>query len=175
MRHIFAGLALLLLLAVPAAADLQLAKLYKWVDKYGNISYQDRPPPPGSGYVEEKDVQTSKGKTGAADASGAAQKSPVVLYLIPQCSSCDLARAYLQKRKVPFAEKNIKGDFKLQEELKAKAGELSVPVILIGEKVLKGYTEAWLESELDQVGYPKLEQTAEKPADNAPPSTPPQQ
>ncbi len=31
-------------------------KLYKWVDQAGNVTYQDHPPPSGSGAVEEKNI-----------------------------------------------------------------------------------------------------------------------
>src|SRR3990167_2565379 len=114
-------------------------KMYKWVDGQGNVSYHDRPPPTNSGYrVEEKQV-SAKRASATDETEDAAQKSPVVLYSVPKCSSCDAARAYLQKRKVPFAEKNVEKDVKLQEELKTKAGGLSVPTILVGAKVMNGY------------------------------------
>ena len=47
-------LVMLLLLALPAAAAA--AKLYKWVDKDGRVTYQETPPPSGSGKVEEKNI-----------------------------------------------------------------------------------------------------------------------
>jgi glutaredoxin len=88
-----------------------------------------------------------------------AEKYPVVLYSVPKCSSCDLARAYLQKRKVPFSEKNVENDRKSQEEMKEKTKGLSVPTILVGTKVMSGYMESLLEGELDQAGYPKEGET----------------
>lgn len=140
-------------------------KMYKWVDGQGNVTYHDRPPPADSGYrVEEKQVRSGAART-TDEADDAAQKFPVVLYSVPKCSSCDSARAYLQKRKVPFSEKNVEKDVKLQEELKAKAGALAVPTILIGSKVMNGYLESLLEGELNQAGYSKAEaeKTDEKP------------
>ena len=45
---------LLLLLALPTA--VVAAKLYKWVDKNGKVTYQETSPPSGSGKVEEKNI-----------------------------------------------------------------------------------------------------------------------
>lgn len=154
-------------LALPGIAAAQ--RTYKWVDSQGNVSYHDRPPPAGSDYqVEERKLKSGRARTGdpAADAG---DKAPVVLYAIPKCTPCDLARAHLQKRNVPFAEKNVEKDVKLQEELKTKAGALSVPVIMVGEKVLNSYNEGWLDSELDQAGYakPASAQSADKPPEDS--------
>jgi glutaredoxin len=146
--------------AVPGVAAAQ--RTYKWIDSQGNVSYHDRPPPADSGYrVEER--QLKQRQSGDADPA-AATGAPVVLYMVPKCASCDLVRAHLQRRKVPFTEKNVEKDVKLQDELKTKVGALTVPAITVGSKVLNSYAEGWLDSELDQAGYPKVEAgaTAEK-------------
>lgn len=154
MRHTTA----LLLSLLIGFASAQAGKLYKWVDRDGNISYHDKPPPAESGYrVEEKPISTGeKPKKGDPNAK-VAEKFPVVLYSAPKCESCNLARTYLEKRKIPFTEKNVEVDLTLQEELKKKIGVVSVPTITVGEKVMRGYLESLLEGELDAVGYAKLE------------------
>ncbi len=157
------------LLVVPGAA-VAAQKLYKWVDGQGNVSYHDRPPAPDSGYrVEEKRVENRGEGSSEGDANEAAQKFPVVLYTVPKCASCDNARTHLQKRKVPFTEKNAESDVKVQTELKAKAGAMSVPTILVGSKVMNGYMDGFPDGELDQAGYPKLDpaKPAEKPAEDS--------
>lgn len=131
---------------------------YKWVDSQGQVSYHDRPPPEGAGYQVEKKVLGPSHKTNQDDAlAKVAEKYPVVLYATPSCASCDLARAYLQKRKVPFTEQNVENNPALQQTLIKIAGSVSVPTITIGDKVMKGYLESILEGELDDAGYPKIE------------------
>ncbi|MFQ6023129.1 MAG: glutaredoxin domain-containing protein [Acidiferrobacterales bacterium] len=134
-------------------------KLYKWVDQDGNVTYHDRPPPTDSKYrVESKNFKVGGSPVANANAAGAiTEKYPVVLYSTPQCASCDLARAYLDKRKVPFTDKNVEGNQELLKELKDKTGALTVPTIIVGSKVMKGYLESLLEGELDAAGYPKPE------------------
>ena len=151
MKRIYFVLAMALLLgAQPAMAT----KLYKWVDEYGNVTYKDTPPVDESIKYKEEDISGGSSSGGSA-ADEAAEKYPVVLYSTPSCSACNSARAYLQSRGIPFQDKNVEGDGKLQQELKQKAGEISVPTILIGSKVMRGYVQSLLEGELDAAGYPK--------------------
>lgn len=157
---------LLLLLSALVVSAAHAQKMYKWVDKEGNVSYHDQPPPKEteSDYrVEEKRVRT--GQKPGADAS-AENKPPVLLYAAPNCTSCDLARHYLQKRGVPFTEKNVAGDRKLQDELIKETGGLSVPTIKVGKKVMQGYMESLLDGELNEAGYTKAESGAEPPPKN---------
>lgn len=147
---------LVLVLAIAGLSAAQAAPLYKWVDDQGRVSYHDRPPPEGSGYrVEQKRI----GSDARSDTDGALEKAlekyPVILYSVPVCGSCDLARTYLEKRKVPFTEKNLENNPETQQELKKKSGSLSAPTITVGDKVLNGYLESLLAGELDAAGYPK--------------------
>ncbi len=166
------GLTLLTVGLVCATAPVPAGTLYKWVDKDGKVTYQDQPPPAGAGRVEERFVKD--GEVGASDVTAEiAQKNPVVIYTIPKCSSCDLARGYLQKRLIPFTEKNVaQGNLTNQKELQDKVGELVVPTILVGAKVMKGgYIESLLEGELDAAGYPNSTKKPEPPAADAPEKT----
>lgn len=162
-------LLLVALVASPALAE----KLYKWVDERGNISYQDRPPPEGRGKVEEKNLRPGTGVDSSDPTMAqAAAKTPVTLYMVPKCSSCEAARLYLKKRKVPFNEINVsEKNPQAQVEMRKKVGELSVPTITVGSKVMQGYVESLLKGELDQAGYPKAE---EKPESEAPEEVPAQ-
>src|SRR3990172_1325230 len=157
----------LLLLAISFCVPLaQAAKIYKWVDKDGNVSYHDQPPDTAGYRVEEKNIG---GRTALKDRVPAdvIEKFPVVLYVAPKCSSCDLARAYLKNRGVPYTEKNVEGDRKLQDELIKQAGGLAVPTLLIVTKVMKGYLESLLEGELDSAGYPKVAAETPPETDNS--------
>lgn len=141
-------------------------KLYKWVDNRGNVSYQDSPPPPGMGRVEEKNLREQRG---ANPGTVRGDRPSVVLYVAAKCAVCDIARNYLSKRKIPFAERNISADPKAQEELKARIGSsvLPVPVITIGTKLSTEYSQAWLDSELAAAGYGNASgQQAEGQAEN---------
>lgn len=148
---------LVMALAVAGLSVAQAGTLYKWVDSQGRVSYHDKPPPEGSDFrVEQKNLGSDKKSEGDDALDKIVEKYPVVLYSVPVCGSCDLARVYLQKRKVPFSEQNLENNGELQQMLKKKIGSLSAPTIMIGEKVMKGYVESILEGELDAAGYPKI-------------------
>ncbi len=148
-------------LLIPVAHGV---KLYKWVDADGNVTYHDRPPPDEASYrVESKDFRVGGTSSAQSELGSVLEEYPVVLYTTPQCTSCDMARAYLDKRKVPFTDKNVEGDQELLKELKEKTGALTVPTIMVGSKIMKGYLESLLEGELDAAGYPKLEPAQSTP------------
>ncbi len=148
-------LVLVLMVSVPT---VMAERLYKWTDSSGRVSYHDTPPPQGSGYhVEEKRIRGNN-RYGGDDENPnteAASKNPVILYSVPECVTCDLARAYLQKQKIPFKEVNVVNDPKLQQQLKKVSGSLSVPTITVGKKVMNGYMQSLLEGELAAAGYVK--------------------
>ncbi len=151
---------LVTLTAVVYAAVVYAGTMYKWVGKDGKISYHDTPPSSDDYRVEEKNFDSRI----KPDPTSAANTSPVVLYSAPKCATCDLARAYLEKRKIPYSEKNVERDVKLQEELKAKTdGALMVPTITVGAKVMQGYLESLLAGELDSAGYSKRGGSVVKP------------
>lgn len=54
MKKILCMLLMSLLLLLPLAASA--VKLYKWVDKDGNVTYQELPPPSDASKVEEKNI-----------------------------------------------------------------------------------------------------------------------
>ena len=150
-RKIFA----IVLFAVLGISTASAEKLYKWIDKDGNVSYHDQPPADASYRVEEKNLGRSNPSADDESLAKVVEKYPVVLYFAADCGSCDLARIYLQKRKVPFTEQNLNASPEAQQEIKKKIGSLSAPTITIGAKVMKGYVESLLAGELDDVGYPK--------------------
>lgn len=148
---------LVLLIALASASAAHATRLYKWVDREGNVSYHDRPPPADAGYRVEEKRFGAGGAIYDQPSEKAAEQFPVVLYSAAKCGPCDSARAYLKARGVPFTEKNVEGNPQLQQELIKRAGGLAVPTITVGDKVMRGYLESLLEGELDQAGYPKAE------------------
>lgn len=146
-RRTIPGIVLAALFAAGVAA--QDGKLYKWVDENGNVTYQDTPPPGSGGQVE---TIADPGTT--TDAGVEMPDVDVTFYAIEVCDACDLVRNLLQERSIPFQEKNAEGSREVQTELKKVAGALSVPVVQIGDQVLKGYNRDLLLNELEEAGFP---------------------
>lgn len=158
--------AIILLLSLACVATTsQAGRLYKWVDSGGKVSYHDRLPPEDSGYsVERKDFKTQVNRrdSGSKAMREAVKNSPVILYSVPKCAPCDLARSYLNKNQIPFKEKDVEKNRENSEKLDKLSGARNVPTITVGDKVITGFTQDWLEGELKSAGYPfKQEQNTE--------------
>lgn len=168
-------LAVLGMLVVPGLAMSQ--SLYKWVDEYGNVTYQDTPPPNSVEFEEQEFGDPDAASAAAGDVNqglnDAIERNPVTLYSIPECDACDLVRLFLEKHAVPFAEKDIQGNLSFQQELQSASGQLTVPTILVGSDVVDGYSRSGIRKALTDNGYPMDqlaaggagEQTAEVSAD----------
>ena len=149
----FALIVALMLAIGPATAG----KLYKWVDKDGNLHYTDQPPPAEAKTAEEKRFADNASDAPVPYALQQAVKNfPVTLYGADQCGDpCGKAAALLSQRGIPFAQKNAR-DPAVAEEVKAlNGGKLEVPLMKLGSQVVRGYEENTWNSALDGAGYPK--------------------
>jgi glutaredoxin len=123
------------------------------VDADGHSSFRDKCPPG----MSVKSTKELRGKPQAAEpgVEEVANTNPVVLFSAPNCDACDLVRNQLERRKVPFAEKDSSTDAAIQAELAAvTGGPLTVPTVTVGAQKFTGYSKKELESALNQAGYP---------------------
>ncbi len=139
------------LLAVAAQADM-----YRWEDANGKIHYSDTPPPPNARNVEHKKI--TGGKPDELPLPYTLQQAvknfPVTLYTTDCGEACTRAQQVLAKRGIPYMEIDAK-EPAAQEELRKLVGPtLQVPVLKIGQKVLKGIEEGQWNTALDIAGYP---------------------
>ena len=58
----------------------------------------------------------------------------VIVYTVPNCSSCEAVKRFLSKRGVPYLEKNVRSDRNSLAEMQAKANVRVAPVTVIGEQ-----------------------------------------
>ncbi len=70
---------------------------------------------------------------------------PITVYATPTCPWCKEAKAFLAAKGVPFREVDVSKDRKLVEELYAISGQLGVPVVTDGRKVVIGFNKRALE------------------------------
>lgn len=165
MKNFMSGCALLLaLVALPTTAAVTVVEC---VDADGTSSFRDKCPPGTTKTGDKKltGVTPNRAKTAAEVAAS----MPVFLYTVPNCDACDLVRNALSNRGVPVTEKNVEDNSANQDELKAKAGSLTVPSVVVGGTVLSGYNRSALDNALNQAGYPVPAAAGGGPAANAKP------
>ena len=132
---------------------------YKYVGPDGRVVYSDQPPPPAAKAVQKPPVAGNVASPTSTTSSLPyalqlpVKTFPVTLYTTGDCDACNLGRALLSKRGVPFSEKTVK----TQEDLKAfkdATAASQVPVLLIGGGKQLGFDEgAWITA-LTAAGYP---------------------
>ena len=146
------------------------AELYRSIDNSGNVHYSDRPLP-GVEDVEELKVDKAPPPDESLpyESQRAQQHFPVVLYLTPSCViACTQARELLNKRGVPFTEKNLVAQEDIDAFRKASGGS-EVPALTVGRIWVKGFLAEQWHKELDFAGYPKSVPHRIKPATSSVP------
>ena len=63
----------------------------------------------------------------------------VIIYSTPYCAYCKMAKEFFKKNNVAYDEKDVASDTSAQQEMIAKSGQMGVPVIRIGEKIIIGF------------------------------------
>ncbi|MEI6480420.1 MAG: glutaredoxin domain-containing protein [bacterium] len=72
----------------------------------------------------------------------------VIIYSTPTCHFCHLAKDHFNENKVAFEEKNVLTDLAARQEMMSKSGQMGVPVIDIEGKVIVGFDQQTIDSEL---------------------------
>jgi len=170
----------LLAVALCVATFGASAQLYRWTDEKGRVHITDTPPPASAKGVKKSTPQGGPGEAAAPQPSGpepfalqqARKNFPVTLYTVPECEACTAARSLLNKRGIPFKEVSVT-DPAVQDEFKKTIGGNTVPAMMVGSTVQKGFEETSYQRLLDAAGYPSTgtlppRNQAEPPAPAAP-------
>jgi glutaredoxin len=147
--------------ALLAAMSSAAAQVYRWTDSTGKTHFTDTPPPSSAIGIQRR----RGGGPADSDDSGnapepyalqlARKNYPVKLYSAPGCGvACDEARALLNARGVPFSEVSVSSESAIAE-LKELSGSASVPLLVVGSSVQKGFEQGAFHRSLDAAGYPK--------------------
>ena len=72
----------------------------------------------------------------------------VTIYSTSTCPYCKMAKAYLQKKNVPFTDVDVSVDAAKAEEMIEKSGQLGVPVLDIGGRIVIGFDQPQIEAAL---------------------------
>jgi glutaredoxin len=148
------ALAPIALLALCVAAHA--GQLYRWTDEAGRVHYTDQPPPPTAKTAETKNLGDKAPDPDAPYPLKQAMKNfPVTLYSIDCGEICTKAAALLNKRGIPYTDRNANEDQAREALGKLTEGKLEVPTLVVGKQVLRGFEEGAWHAALDAAGYPK--------------------
>ncbi|MBI2097043.1 MAG: glutathione S-transferase N-terminal domain-containing protein [Candidatus Sungbacteria bacterium] len=68
----------------------------------------------------------------------------VKIYTTPPCVYCKMAKAFFQENSIKYEEVDVAGDAKARQEMITKSGQIGVPVIDVGGKIVIGFDKGRL-------------------------------
>ncbi len=125
-------------------------EVYKWTDPDGRVHFGDRPP--AGVATEELRIRTLEGPAEVDTVSGSFAHQSVVLYSTDWCGVCKRAKAHLKQRGVIFTEFDIEKNGLALAEYRRLGGK-GVPLILVGDQRMNGFSAARLDRLLRNAGW----------------------
>jgi glutaredoxin 3 len=76
------------------------------------------------------------------------QQKKVKLYAISTCSYCKKTKAFLDDNKIQYEYYDVGTDKERRDEMMDKSGQMSVPVIDVGGKIVIGFNKTAIKEAL---------------------------
>lgn len=73
---------------------------------------------------------------------------PILIYSTPTCGYCHMAKEYLTSKSIPFTDVDVSRDHQKAQEMVTKTGQMGVPVIDVGGKIIIGFDKRKLDEYL---------------------------
>lgn len=143
---------------VLAAGCAAAQSVYRSVDANGKVSFSDQPSASNAGASTNIIARVGNAGQGTAPLPYAlrriADRYPVTLYTGNECAPCMTGRSLLVIRGIPFVERTVTTSAD-SDALQRISGQKSLPVLGVGAKQLKGFSNVEWSQYLDAAGYPK--------------------
>jgi len=144
---------MVLLAGLVSAWCSAMADIYQWQDANGKTHFGDRPPPQLQSQEVSVRVNTYNLPSDIMrDSTLKTNSSTVVLYTTVRCGYCKKAKSFLQKNNVPYTEYDVETSAKGKQDYR-KLGGKGVPIILVGQQRMNGFSEARLGKMLTDSGF----------------------
>ncbi|MCR4302213.1 MAG: glutaredoxin family protein [Sulfuricaulis sp.] len=130
---------------------VQAGKVYKWIDAEGRIHFSDNPV--GATNAEEVKIRTLTEASDVVLEGDDYGPREVKILSTTWCGVCKKAKNYLAAKGIYFSEYDVETSDIGRQEYKRLVGK-GVPIILVGNQRMDGFTANKLEEMLKNVGYP---------------------
>ncbi|MBN2119496.1 MAG: glutaredoxin family protein [Candidatus Omnitrophica bacterium] len=70
----------------------------------------------------------------------------IKIYSMPTCPYCKMAKEYLSSKGISFRDIDVSADHDALEEMIKISGQMGVPVIVSGDKVVTGFDKSGIDS-----------------------------
>ena len=134
---------LLLIMLFTMISLTQAKEIYKWVDESGKVHFGDRKPETLK--VEKIDINIINSVTRVTYKNSTINiGKKVIIYTTNWCGYCKKAKKYFKEKGISYTEMDIERSKKAKIQFE-KLGGKGVPVILVGNKSMSGFSEAGFE------------------------------
>ncbi len=73
----------------------------------------------------------------------------VIVFSTPTCSYCNMAKQYFRQKNVKYVDVDVSRDAAAARDMVRRSGQMGVPVIDIGGKVIVGFNRQKIDQLLD--------------------------
>ena len=72
----------------------------------------------------------------------------ITMYTTPTCHFCHMAKEFLKEKGIEYTDYNVAEDADKRQEMIERSGQMGVPVIFVGDKMLIGFDKGKLSTAL---------------------------
>lgn len=120
-----------------------MAEIYKWVDADGNIQFSDTAPRGRAAEEIKLEINSISIPKVSVNPNSEATSRKVVIYTTDWCGYCKKAKKFMRDNKITFTEYDIEKSARARREYQRLNGH-GVPLIVVGDKTLSGFSPASL-------------------------------
>lgn len=135
------SICVLILAIAGLLASVANAEIYSYVDESGRVVYSSEKPP---GVEAVRKVTIRDNSVSSMASYDESENKDVVMYSASWCGICKKARAYFEDQGIDYNEYDIDKDPQGKREY-TQLGGRGVPVILVGNKRMDGFSKARFE------------------------------
>ena len=73
----------------------------------------------------------------------------VTIYSTQTCHFCHMTKDFFKENNITFTDLDVTSDEKNKEEMLERSGQMSVPVIFVGDEMVVGFNESKLKELLE--------------------------
>lgn len=156
--RILPSLIVFLTLVIASATEGQV---YKWTDKGGKVHYGDHPPADSKTEQLKVSVQSFGGPAEVDYVSilrrpiksdARQTRADVIIYSAAWCGPCKSAKAWMASQNISFTDYDVETSEQGKKDFAALGGR-GVPMILVGEQRMTGFSAGGLKAMLKKAGY----------------------
>lgn len=137
------------LLCLLGISQLSYSKIYKWVDKNGELQFSDQPPQKKhkDQKVEQIEIKINSVSNPnlsenpleiETDNADQASARKVIMYSASWCGVCKHAKKYFRQQGIAYKEFDIETSARGRRDFKRLRGR-GVPIILVGKQRMDGF------------------------------------